>query len=37
MGLPFEKIAGVQGVRAEFEDATEGSGRGGGPEGEFLH
>jgi hypothetical protein len=37
MGLPFEKITGVEGVGAQFEDATEGSGRGGGPEGEFLH
>jgi hypothetical protein len=37
MGLPFEEITGVEGVRAQFEDATEGSGRGGWPEGEFLH
>lgn len=27
----------MEGVGTEFEDAAEGAGRGGGPEGEFLH
>jgi len=37
MRFPIKQVARVQGVRAEFEDAAEGAGRGGGPEGEFLH
>lgn len=37
VGFPFEEITWVEGVGAKFEDASEGPGRGGGPEREFLH
>jgi len=37
VGFPFEEIAWVEGVGAEFEDAAELAGGGGGPEGKFLH
>ena len=37
VGLPFQEVAGVQGVGAEFEEAAEFAGRCGGPEGELLH
>ena len=37
MLFPFEEIAWVEGVGAEFEEAAELAGWGGGPEGEFLH
>lgn len=35
--LPFEEVAGTEGVCAELEDAAEGARGRGGPEGEFLH
>ena len=37
VGFPFEEVAWVEGVGAEFEEAAELARRGGGPEGEFLH
>ena len=37
VSFPFEQVAGVEGVGAELEEATELAWRGGGPEGEFLH
>lgn len=37
MCLPLEQITWVQRVRAELKEAAELAGRGGRPEGEFLH
>ena len=37
VSFPFEEVARVKSVGAEFEEAAELSGRCGGPEGEFLH
>ena len=37
VGLPFKEVPRVQSVGAEFEEAAELAGWGGGPEGEFLH
>jgi len=37
VGFPFKEISWVQGVRAEFEDATQLTRGCCGPEGEFLH
>ena len=37
MGFPFEEIARVEGVGAEFEEAAQLAWRRSGPEGKFLH